>query len=199
MNITTLKLRLDFTEELLGTASNNPDLHAEFIASKAPDATSIEEEIAAIGVDAATEKGMTVFPRNDAGEPILFDYQIKGFFKDAAGALRKVSGTKCAKIRAYKKEIDGLVFVSPRMIPLKMPSDLGHCQRPLRASTPMGERVALAHSESAPAGTSIEIEIDCLTPEMEGLVRECLDYGKLRDIGQWRNSGKGRFTYEILE
>jgi hypothetical protein len=198
MNITTLKLRLDFTEELLGTASNNPDLHAEFIASKAPDATSIEEEIAAIGVDAATEKGMTVFPRNDAGEPILFDYQIKGFFKDAAGALRKVSGTKCAKIRAYKKEIDGLVFVSPRMIPLKMPGDLGHCQRPLRASTPMGERVALAHSESAPAGTSIEIEIDCLTPEMEGLVRECLDYGKLRGIGQWRNSGKGRFTYVEL-
>lgn len=27
---------------------------------------------------------------------------------------------------------------------------------------------------------------------------EWLDYGKLRGLGQWRNSGKGRFTYEIL-
>ena len=34
----TLKVKLTFTEELLGTASANPDLHAEFIASKAPDA-----------------------------------------------------------------------------------------------------------------------------------------------------------------
>ena len=28
--------------------------------------------------------------------------------------------------------------------------------------------------------------------------REWLDYGALRGIGQWRNSGKGRYTYEIL-
>ena len=28
---------------------------------------------------------------------------------------------------------------------------------------------------------------------------ECLDYGKLRGLSQWRNSGKGRFTYEVLE
>lgn len=27
---------------------------------------------------------------------------------------------------------------------------------------------------------------------------EWLDYGKLRGLGQWRNSGKGRFTYELL-
>lgn len=28
---------------------------------------------------------------------------------------------------------------------------------------------------------------------------ERLDYGELRGIGQWRNSGKGRFTYEELK
>lgn len=196
MDITTIKLRLTFTDELLGTASNNPEIHSEFIASKAPDAWSAEEEVAAIGTDAAIEKGMTVFPRDPDGDPILFDYQIKGFFKDAAAALRKVKGSKCSKVKAFKKEIDGLVFVSPRMVKLNMPGDIGHCQRPLRANTPMGERVALAHSETAPAGTTIDIEIDCLTPEMEDLVRECLDYGKLRGIGQWRNSGKGRFVYE---
>lgn len=195
---TTIKLRMTFIEELLGTASNNPDLHREFIASKAADARSTEEEVVAIGADAMTEKGMTVFPRDPDGNPILFDYQVKGFFKDSAAALRKVKGSECSKVKAYKKEIDGLVFVYPRMIKLNMPTELGECQRPLRASTAQGERVALAHSEAAPAGTTIDVEIDCLTTEMEDLVRECLDYGKLRGIGQWRNSGKGRFTYEEI-
>lgn len=34
---------------------------------------------------------------------------------------------------------------------------------------------------------------------LEKYVREWLDYGVFSGIGQWRNSGKGRFTYEILE
>ena len=50
---------------------------------------------------------MTIFPR-DNGVPIYWDYQIKGFFKDACGMLRKVTGSKSSKIKAYKKEIDGL-------------------------------------------------------------------------------------------
>ena len=40
-----MKVRLTFTEEILGTANNDKDIHAEYIASKAPDAPSIEEEI----------------------------------------------------------------------------------------------------------------------------------------------------------
>lgn len=194
-----LKIRITFTEELLGTASGNPELHREFIASKAPDADGLEEEVAAIGVDGVVEKSMTVFPRNTAGDPILYDYQIKGFFKDACGVLRRVPGSKASKIKAFKKEIDGLLFVAPRMIPLNMPSPMGECQRPLRASTAQGERVALSHSEAAPAGTTIEVEIQCLTKDMFDLAEECLEYGKLRGIGQWRNSGKGRFTYEVID
>lgn len=194
-----LKIRITFTEELLGTASGNPEIHREFIASKAPDAIGTKEEVAAIGADAVIEKSMTVFPRNPAGEPILFDYQIKGFFKDACGVLRRVPDFKSSKIKAYKKEIDGLLFVSPRMIPLKMPAPMGECQRPLRASTAQGERVALSHSEAAPVGTTIEAEIQCLTKDMLDLAKECLEYGNLRGIGQWRNSGKGRFTYEVID
>jgi hypothetical protein len=195
----TLKARITFQEEILGTASNNPNIHSEFIASKAEDAKSMEEEVAAIGAEGVVEKAMTVFPRNGSGNPILWDYQIKGFFKDSAAALKKVPGTKASKVKAFKKEIDGLLFISPRMIPLNIPSALGHCERPLRASTPMGERVALANSETAPAGTTIEIEIQCLTKDMLELARECLDYGILRGIGQWRNSGKGRFTWDEIE
>lgn len=199
MEMHTLKVRLTFQEEILGTASNNPEIHSEFIASKAPDAMTAEEEVAAIGVDGAIEKSMTVFPRNPDGNPILFDYQIKGFFKDACGVLRRVPNTKASKVKAFKKEIDGLVFVAPRMIPLNMPSHLGTCERPLRASTAQGDRVALANSETAPAGTTIEFEIQCLTKDMYNLVKELLDYGVLRGIGQWRNSGKGRFTWEEIQ
>lgn len=193
-----MKIRITFFEELLGTASANPDIHREYIASKAPDAESIEEEVEAIGVDAALEKSMTVFPRNENGKPILFDYQIKGFFKDSTAALRKVPGSKASKVKAYKKEIDGLLFVSPRRIPLDMPAPMTTCSRPLRAQTAQGERIALSTSEAAPAGTTMELTISALTKDMLELAKECLDYGELRGIGQWRNSGKGRFTYKVI-
>lgn len=198
METYSIKTKITFIEGLLGTASNNPEIHREFIASKAPDALTAEEEVAALGAEEVVEKGMTVFPRDKDGNPALFDYQVKGFFKDACGSLRKVSGSKCSKIKAYKKEIDGLLFVYPRMIPLSMPGELTECQRPLRAQTAMGERIALAHSEEAPAGTAIEITIECLTGDMYELALECLDYGEMRGLGQWRNSGKGRFAYELI-
>lgn len=42
-----LQCKLTTIEALLGTASNNKELHSEFIASHAPDAPSREEETAA--------------------------------------------------------------------------------------------------------------------------------------------------------
>lgn len=193
-----LRIKITFLEELLGTASANLDIHREYIANKAPDAKSTEEEVEAIGVDAVLEKSMTVFPRNEDGQPILFDYQVKGFFKDSTAALRKVPGSKASKVKAYKKEIDGLLFVFPRMIPLDMPSPVTTSSRPLRAQTAQGERIALSTSEAAPAGTTVELTISALTKDMFELAKECLDYGTLRGIGQWRNSGKGRFAYEVI-
>ena len=111
---------------------------------------------------------------------------------------KKVAANESGKLTAFKKVIDGLIFVSPRMIPLNMPGELTICQRPLRAQTAQGERIALASSEEAPAGTSIEFEIMMLDPDHEAVVREWLDYGALRGLGQWRNSGKGRFTWEEI-
>ena len=194
-----LKVKVTFMEDILGSASNSKEIHEEFIASKAPDAPSMAEEVAAVGVEEVFDKAMTVFPRNDEGKPIVWDYQWKGLFKDACGMLRKVDGSACSKIKAYKKEIDGLIFVSPRQVPIEINGDMDICQRPLRAQTAQGERVALASSESIPAGSTMTFEIMMLVPAHEKAVLEMLDYGKLRGFGQWRNSGKGRFTYEILE
>lgn len=194
-----LTVKVDFFEEILGTASANPDIHEEFIASKAPDAKTREEEVAAIGADEVFEKGMTVFPRDKVGNAIAWDYQWKGFFKDACGALRKVPKSECGKIKAYKKEIDGLIFPEPRQILIEFDGVMGVCQRPLRGQTAQGERIALASSECIPAGASMTFDIRLLLPEHRKAVIEMLDYGKLRGFGQWRNSGKGRFTYQILD
>ena len=193
-----MKVRITLLEELLGTASNNREIHSEFIASKAPDAKSREEEIAAIGTDAEIEKSMTVFPKDENGNPFYFDYQVRGFFKDACGMLRKVTGTKSSGLKAYKKEIDGLIFINERRIPINFDGEIGNCQRPLRAQTAQGERISLANSETIPAGATMEFTIQCLVDADMAAVIEWLDYGKLRGLGQWRNSGKGRFSWEVI-
>lgn len=194
------KVRLTFTDEILGTSSGNPELHREFIASKAPDAQKMEEEVAALGADAVEEKSMTVFPRLADGTPFLYDYQIRGFFKEICGAMKAISGTKSSKIKAHKKKIDNTIFVEPREIPLDLHGmKMANCQRPLRASTAQGERIALANSEVCPEGTSCEFEVLCMVDEDAAMLREWLEYGKYKGIGQWRNSGKGRFTFEIID
>ncbi len=195
-----LKITLTLTEPLLGTKTANQEIFTEFIASKRPEGPAADEIEAAARANAEAdqrEKSMTVFHRTDAGVPMLWDYQIKGFFKDACGALRTVPKTKSAALKAYKKIIDGQIFVTERRIPLHMPKggEVGIVERPLRAQTMQGERVALAKSESVPAGSTIEITVTMLNPDLEDVVREWLDYGALRGIGQWRNSGMGRFTW----
>lgn len=194
----TLKVKLTFTEPILGTCPQNEDIYRDFIGSKAPDASTVDDEVEALGADAVVEKGKTVFPRLDDGTPFLYDYQIKGFLKDTVGGLRKVKNTQSSKIKAYKKEIDKLIFPEPRCIPILFDGNITECQRPLRAQTMQGERVSLAISESIPAGATVEFTITMLSDEHEALVRECLDYGRFSGIGQWRNSGKGRFIWEEI-
>lgn len=193
-----LHIKLTFTEPLLGTSPANEDIYWDFIGSKAPDAQSVEDEVAALGADAVAEKGMTVFPRMEDGRPFLYDYQIKGFFKDSCGGLRKVKGSESSKIKAYKKEIDKLIFPQPRQIPVDFTGEMQKCERPLRASTAQGERISLACSEQIPAGATCQVDVVLLSDDHEKLVREWLDYGCLSGIGQWRNSGMGRFSWEEL-
>lgn len=196
-----LKVRLTFTEDVLGTASGDPDVYRSYIASKAPDAATTESEVEDLGVDAVVEKGMTVFPKDEDGNPFLYDYQVRGFFKSAAGFLRKADGTLSSKIKAYKKLVDGLVMIEERKIPFVLPEGkaMGTCQRPLRASTPQGERVALAMSETVPAGSTVEFTIVCIQNGLLPTVREWLDYGRWNGIGAWRNAGQGRYSWEEVQ
>ena len=97
-------VKLTFTDDLLGTSSGNPELHREFIASKAPDAAKMEEEVASLGVEAVEEKSMTVFPKMADGTPYLWDYQIRGFFKEICGAMRGIPGTKVQQGKGLQEE-----------------------------------------------------------------------------------------------
>lgn len=199
-----MKITITLTEGMLGTASANPELHKEFIASKSADADKVKEEIEALPAADLEEKAMTVFSRDDDGTPILWDYQVKGFIKESLGILMDFSEADCkigkAKLSrwTHKKIVDNAVFVSPRKIRLELPEDgeITHCTRPLRAETMRGERVALATSEEVPAGTTLNVEIRTLDKKLDALVVKCLDYGANKGLGQWRNSGKGRFAWE---
>ena len=95
-----------------------------------------------------------------------------------------------------------MIFVNPRKIPLVLPdnADISFVERPLRASTPKGERVALARSEALPVGTTLEFDICYFKYKgIEKIIEEWLAYGAMRGLGQWRNSGMGKYSYEILE
>lgn len=201
----TMRVRLTLIDDLLGTASSDPELHETYIASKAPDALSREEEVAALGVDEAVAKGRTVFPRDKDGDPVIWSYQIRGFFKSACQALRTIKGTKSSALKAYKKQIDLRIFVFPdakdrssRGIKINVNGEIGDCQRPLRAQTMQGERVAIADSEMVPAGSTLEFDILMMDGADREMVKEWLDYGSLNGLGQWRNSGKGAYVWEEI-
>lgn len=232
----SLVVRITLEEEMLGMSPDNPEIFSEFIAKNAPDAPSREEEMVALMNDVEPEeaeeilieKGTTIFPKDEDGIPILWNYQCKGFCKDVCGMLRRAEGTLSSDLAAHKKVIDGLIFPKPRMIRLVLPEGgkIGYCQRPLRAQTAKGEITALVNSETVPEGTTLEVEIKYYElkgkapkamkkkgkdvkeengepamskSKMRETIIEWLDYGELRGLGQWRNSGKGVFSYEILE
>lgn len=202
----TMRVELTLLEELLGTKATDPEAFLKYIAAKKVGGPA-EDELAR--VQRVANKGkdedevemptITVFHRED-GVAGIYDYQVKGFFKDACGALRRAPDTLSKDLKAYKTVIDGLVFPMPRFIKVQLPEggQITVCERPLRADTPMGPRVAICRSEALPVGSKLVVDIQLLDPKLGKLVREWLDYGKLRGLGQWRNSGKGRFTWKEL-
>ncbi len=196
------KVELEFTSPLLGATPKSPEVYAAYVADKA----ALTDEVLAEELDTvvrAEEKGWTGFHCLN-GQHILYNYVIKGFFKDACGMLRRVKGSASSKIRAYKKEIDGLVFIEPRQMRLVLPDGVGPelkvLERPLRGSTPQGDRVALARSDMCPKGTRLAFELTVLGGKIdEAVLQDWLEYGQFRGLGQWRNGGYGRFVYEVMQ
>lgn len=259
-----MHVEIEWLEKALGTSPNDVNLLSSYIASKAPDAMSKEQEIAAFGQDAVEEKSTLVYPKGQfikddetgrfidlldtninvseadadgkvkwstrdgkesgTGEytenlPYYYNYQIRGFFKDSCGLLtraedtdengKKLGATESAKLKAYKKVIDGGIFVFPRRIAIDIPEfsladdgvtmvpsrdeegNLPILSRSLRTSGPSGERVALAASEVIPAGSRIKFTIGMTSLKFKPAVIEWLNYAVVHGISGWRNSGLG--------
>ncbi len=200
-----MKVEIEFTEPLLGTLAGNKEIAEEFIGSKHPEGTDIDELRASECLEEAIGKKSTGFARNKDGEPMLWDYQIKGFFKEACESMISTDTLTKEKLKKicltrylYKRTIDKLIFVFPRQIPLQLAGALSFCERPLRGNTMKGERISLARSEEAPIGTKIEIEIRFMNSKLEPFVEQWLKYGALFGLGQWRSSGKGRFLFKAM-
>lgn len=201
--------KIHLIQEALGTCPGDKEIYESFIASKAPDSASLEEEIAAFGADAVAEKGKTIFLKDEQGHPFIHSYMVKGFLKAAAGACKNSTGSKTAKagLKAHKKKIDTQVFIpnSQRRLYWSNPdgslvslSDINDCQRPLRADTAQGPRVSLANSETIPSGSVLTFRLYVMDDSLEELVAEWLRYGCLNGLGQWRNSGKGSFVVDEM-
>lgn len=197
-------IELTLTVEMLGTKANRPDIFDQYQASLNEDAEGRAEEIA----NAAAlppkdgDDGMTVFHRDvKTGLLGVYDYQIKGFIKEAAQALNRFDKEYrggMEKMPAFKTKISQCLFVYPRFIPFVFEGgteSLGVCQRPLVGQTAQGQRIALAKSETVPAGTKLIFRIEILSAEVRKYFPLWMDYGVRTGMGQWRNSGKGRFTY----
>lgn len=216
--------KITLATEMLGTAPANLQIYEDWIA-KGQSNSKVREELeslqAAMSLEDLIEKGMTVFHRAENGEPILYDYLMKGMFKSACGYLhgitldkpddvddaedapKKKRGSakglyKSAALTSYKKKIDLGVHVYPRQLRIHVNGDITLCQRPLRAQTAQGERVALAISEEIPAGSWFVAEILCMDDKYIPMVKEWLDFGAYNGLGQWRNSGKGRISWEEI-
>jgi hypothetical protein len=241
MQIISAWYHITTTEPILGSASGNPDIHREYIAARAKDAAKEQEETQAVAPTAEeiaeqVEKSSTIFPRDKNGL-FLWDYQVRGFFKEAMLALIELGDVPENLTKwSYKRAVDSFLFVMPRRVYLfqeeaKLKSlkngDFNNLptkfiwkkaeqtnERPLRAQTMQGERIALARSEQLPAGTQALFKVEVLAPGMgkktsQGkkprktsavidldLIESCLDYGARKGWGQWRGGGWGRFLWK---
>lgn len=211
--MTTYRCIITYEEDLLGTAPTNKKIYQEFILGKAADleAAAAAEELETVPVKTAAEEldalpldtvtnGVTGFHRDNLGQNILYNYHLRGFFTEACSHRQRQEGTLSKALKAYKKVIRGQVHVWPRRIPIILSRKPGMLERPVRAQTPQGERVALTSSYTAPALSRIEFDIEVLDDKTvpEAMLREWLDFGRYIGMGQWRSSGLyGTFTYTL--
>jgi len=214
MTVTKLKIRVKFIEPVLGTCSADPEVHAKFIASKAETPGQAKEEVEAIDVEEEIKNAVTVFPKDEKGL-FLWDYQLKGFFKENIGMLVELGAANGLSKWSFRRAVDQFLYVHPRRVYLMDPAtgmpwteSPKIIQRPIRVITMQGERVALASSESLPPETWFDFEVHWLSGDNtktkmavfdKDLIIRALDLGMLKGTGQWRNASNGRFTYEVLE
>lgn len=216
------RVTLELTEKMLGTVPKNKEVYTNFIQSKAQDRVEppmVPAAITAQEVDTVVQElegaGWTGFHQNQNGL-LVYDYFIKGFIKNAANILKSDMGKFCLKkaeggFANFKSHINNYVFVRPREVHieddlrtrtfLKAPD--GVLERPLRAMTAQGPRVALVKSDYVSAGRFLAFEIWLADghpfQHVDEMLGRLLAYGELQGLGQWRNGSFGTFRVVRVE
>jgi hypothetical protein len=167
------------------------------------------------------KKQTTVFPRNLDGTVFCWDYQWRGFFKEALSIGTEATDDEQASTAMgplskwlIKRTVDSLLFITERRIPFFGPDqqpirEVQLLERPLRATTQRGERICLARSEIIPAGSSCQFTLRWMQapakgkkPSKMGITIEAiawtLGYALLKGFGQWRGGGYGRCVGTFL-
>jgi len=204
MELERKRYDVELLEMALGTVPMGKDVYAKFILAKmkelkipAEEKEANEEEELATMVD-LEEKGWSTFHRDEEGL-FLYNYQIKGFIKEAIGTLIEIKKLTATAFKAYKKWTDRLVFIEPRRIHFgKMVPD-GTLERSIRFMTKDGPRIALKRSDYVNAGTRFSFTVALLAGgriTME-VINMCMEYGELVGVGEWRGSG-GFGAFRIL-
>ena len=197
-------VKIELTENMLGTVPATKSIWVDHISTKQSkkmkrdgllSQEEIDAELAATieGVEERDEmeQGKTTFFKDDKGYYVR-DYFIKGHLKEA-GRVMKTHGTIKAALRS---KVVQYLFIKPRNIYVAAPSaKLEIVERPLRASTPQGERVAIARSEAIPEGTQLSYTVHVLNDVVKkSCLESLLEYGSYMGLGTWRGSGCGRFS-----
>lgn len=199
----SMVVKVTVFEDLLGGANKDPNFHLKHIASGAVDGDKITEEMDALTTAETIKNATTGFSRNAAGIPIIWDYQVRGFFKEAMAAAIEVEtqavmvGSTAMTKWSARRFVDNFLSVSPRQIPLVAVEPV-LCARPLRAANYKQDIQAIASSEVVAAGVTFEITIATMSSDLLQFAKAALNYGSHKGLGQWRNSGKGRFIWELI-
>jgi hypothetical protein len=214
ISYTTRTYKLVGITPMLGSNPANPDIHSEFVSSKAAqlERAKAENEMLPtaeelnLKIEDIKKQGLTVFLR-DNGHLVIGNHVIKGFLKSALLTLKDQVG-----IAAAKSKVDNLVFIEPSFIPITRNGEMltkadDYNERSLRADTMQGPRVGLVSSEEVQAPWELTVSITLLenkgsaksNPVTWDMIETALLYGRYKGLGQWRNSGKGSFTFERIK
>ncbi len=202
-----MKCKIKFIEPLLGSQPGNKTPASDFVQKKMADAITKDggDASALLTEEAQTlpealEKGTTVFHLVD-GQPILYNYQVKGMLKEAAEKMNGLDGVK-----NLRNKLQAYVYIEPRRIPIKYKGEIQVFERPLRGMTMQGPRISLARSEMIPAGAQCEFTIRVIEQPTEkakidiALVKKLFEFAQNLGLGQWRGSNLyGQFEYELSD
>lgn len=219
-----LKVQLEFTNELLGTAPVSQQVFEQWLGGKAETETDRLAEVQGYSDnegaikkflnkvratitngESSVEKSMSIFHYKD-GQLVMLAYQLRGMFKDSAKHLRRAfPDSACGTASSLYQRILGEIVIAPKFITLELPKDTepGVCIRPVIRDAgnvkPGESATAIKASQTVPAGTKTTFEVICLTKEAKAVALECLRYGAVKGTMGWRNSGKGTYKFEVLE